>query len=82
MVKKIKRKGSIYRHQDDDLEVEKRLYRRLFTHFDLTKLTPSPIRSMILCVCPRSIETCSPRKEKNIILTDHRGAMLKTSVDG
>lgn len=75
MVKKIKRKGPNFQCQDVDLESEKRLYRELFTQKDLTKLTPSQIRSMILCVCPSEIGANSPRKERNIILRDPRKSL-------
>lgn len=70
MVKKIKRKGTNFDHQDADLESEKQLYRQLFMHADITRSTPSQVRSMILCVCPSDRKVKSPRKERNIILRE------------
>jgi hypothetical protein len=68
MVKKIKRKGVHLPFQDEDLEAETSLYRQLFTTADITLHTPSQIKSMILCSC--SSDPTSPRKERNIIITN------------
>jgi hypothetical protein len=70
MVKKIKRKGGSHSYEDGELEAEVALYRLLFTTADLTSLTPCQIRSMILCVCPG--DHSSPRKQRNIIITDSK----------
>ena len=68
MVKKIKRKGPHHNPQDADLEAETYLYRQLFSTTDITSHTPSQIKSMILCSCHS--DNTSPRKERNIIITN------------
>ena len=68
MVKKIKRKGSHFRYQDELLEAERALYARLFTYHDLTPATPSQLRSMIICVCAPDTLPDPARRRRNIII--------------